>query len=343
MGVLSLILTFALSAQSADSFPPLGIVDFYGVRTVSETALPQSLPFHEGDAIDPDQFTAKKQDFEKRLSTVPGVKQAFLTLVCCTDDQKSMLYVGIEEAASPCLTFRPAPTGSVRLPEDVLRVGRSVDAAWEKAVLSGNSAEDDSQGHALSNSPELRAEQRKCVALADKHLSQLKDVLQNSSDGDQRALAARVLGYVQDKQAVVPLLVAALNDPHPGVRNDATRTLVVFTRLVPPPGRPKIEVPSRPLVELLNSCVWTDRNKSSAALAELTEARPPALLKQLQQDAQPSLIEMARWKNPGHAWSSLLIVGRIGGLTEEEIQRDVDHGNQESVIRAASATPPPMK
>jgi len=198
MGVLSLILTFALSAQSADSFPPLGIVDFYGVRTVSETALPQSLPFHEGDAIDPDQFTAKKQDFEKRLSTVPGVKQAFLTLVCCT-------------------------------------------------------------------------------------------------------------------------------------------------RLVPPPGRPKIEVPSRPLVELLNSCVWTDRNKSSAALAELTEARPPALLKQLQQDAQPSLIEMARWKNPGHAWSSLLIVGRIGGLTEEEIQRDVDHGNQESVIRAASATPPPMK
>jgi len=286
--------------------------------------------------MDPDQFTTTKQSAEQKLAVVPGVERAFLTLVCCTDDQKSMLYVGIEEAASPCLAFRPAPTSSVRLPDEILQAGRAVDAAWEKAVLSGNNGEDDSQGHALSDWPELRTEQLKLIPMAEKYLAQLKDVLQNSSDADQRALAARLLGYVQDKQAIVPVLVAALNDPAPGVRNDATRALVVFARFVPPSGARKIEVPFQPLIELLNSCVWTDRNKSAAALAELTESRPPALLKKIQQDALASLIEMARWKNLGHAWSSLTIIGRIGGLTDDAIQKDVDSGHRENIIRAAT-------
>ena len=326
----------ALSVQSAASFPPLGVIDFYGLRSVPEQKLRQSLPFREGDAIDPDQFTEKKPAIEKQLANIPGVKQAFMTLVCCTDDQKSIVYVGIEEISSPCLSFRPAPTGAVRLPEDVLQAGRSIDAAWEKAVLSGNNGEDDSQGRALSDSPELRAEQLKLIALADRHFTQLRDVLQNSSVAEQRALAAQVLGYVQNKQSVVPDLMAALKDPDPGVRNNATRTLVVFERFSPPPGTKKIEVPFQPIVGLLNSCVWTDRNKSSAALAELSESRPPALLKQLQQDALPSLVEMARWKYPGHAWSSIVILGRIGGLTDDEIQKDVDQGKREAVIRAAA-------
>jgi hypothetical protein len=31
-----------------------------------------------------------------------------------------------------------------------------------------------------------------------------------------------------------------------------------------------------------------------------------------------------------------MILGRIGGLTDDEIQKNLDHGNRESVIAAAT-------
>jgi hypothetical protein len=78
-----------------------------------------------------------------------------------------------------------------------------------------------------------------------------------------------------------------MHDPDSGVRNNAARALLVFTYLAPKPPRQKIKVPTRPFVELLNSCIWTDRNKSSAALGELTEQRDPVLLKDLQETQCP--------------------------------------------------------
>ena len=48
--------------------------------------------------------------------------------------------------------------------------------------------------------------------------------------------------------------------------------------------------------------------------------------------ALPSLIEMARWKSPGHALSPFFLLGRIGNLSEEEIQKDWDSGNRETLI-----------
>jgi len=280
-------------------------------------------------------FEPKKRASEQKLEAIPGIKSAFLTRVCCAEDHKSMLYVGVEEAGAPCLRFHPAPNGTVRLPTEVVKAGQEVEAAWEKAILAGDAAEDDSQGYALGHDPGLRAAQFRYVALAQTHRANLLDVLHNSSDDQQRALAAEVLGYIKDKQAVVGDLVAAMRDPSPDVRNNATRTLVVFARFAPEPPAAKIQIPLRPFIELLNSCVWWDRNKSSAALAELTEQRDPALLAELRKEALPSLMEMARWKDMGHAASSLLILGRIGGLSDEQMEKDLETGDREAILDAA--------
>jgi hypothetical protein len=47
--------------------------------------------------------------------------------------------------------------------------------------------ENDSQGYALFHDPEMRAVQLRFPALAEKHLTILRDVLRNSSDGADRA------------------------------------------------------------------------------------------------------------------------------------------------------------
>jgi HEAT repeat protein len=330
-----------LAFQTPDTFPPLGIIDFYGLRTVPQAQLLQALPYHLDDSIPADQFKSQKHAVEQKLASLPGVAAAYLTLVCCTHDhdRKSILYVGIEEATTPCQKFQPAPTGSVRLTEDVLSAGSEYDVAFPKSILEGDVGEDDSQGHSLGLDPDVRAIELRFVVLADAHVARLKDVLHHSSDGQQRALAAQVLGYVKNKQAIVPDLVAAMRDPDPNVRNNATRALLVFAEYSPKAPAQKIKISPTPFIELLNSCIWSDRNKSSGALAQLTEKRDPVLLAEIRNQALPSLLEMASWKHLGHAFDSLVILGRIGKLTDEEIQKDLDQGNRASVIAAAQEVP----
>jgi HEAT repeat protein len=158
-------------------------------------------------------------------------------------------------------------------------------------------------------------------------------VLHNSADANQRELAAEVIGYGAEKQAVVPDLVEAMRDPDAGVRNNAMRALWVIARYAQQHPEQQIKVPGQPFIDMLNSIEWTDRNKSSLALAELTQTRDPILLDELRKQALPSLIEMARWKAPGHAQPAFFILGRLDGLTDKEIGNDWDH-DREAVISA---------
>jgi HEAT repeats len=330
-----LLLVFALVAQAPESFPPLGVIDFYGLRTVSEAQVRKALSIHEGDVINPNEIEKIQNQAEQRLTSVPGVKAAFLNFGCCTEDQKSTLYVGIQETNSACMVFHPAPQGNVRLTDDMVRAGSEFEAAFTKAIVSGDSAEDRSQGHSLNHNPEVRAIQIRFMRLAEEHFANLKDVLHNSADAGQRALAAQVLAYTREKQSVVPDLTAAMHDPSPEVRNSASRALMVFASYSPKPPASKIRISAKPFVEMLNSCIWTDRNKASLALAELTEQRDPALLAELRQQALPSLMEMALWKLNGHAEPALVILGRIVGLSDDQIVKDLQTGDREDILAAA--------
>jgi hypothetical protein len=339
MRFIAALLFVFLTTQTSNSFPPLGIIDFYGLRTVSEAQVLQALPYHLGDTINVDQFKSQKHAAEQKLASIPGVVEAHLTLVCCNldnpNERKSILYVGIAENGSRCPEFQPVPAGSVRLTSDVLTAGDDYEVAFQKAIQSGDFAEDDSQGYALDDNPGVRAVQLQFPRLAEVHLANLKDVLHNSSDSHQRAIAAQVLGYVKDKQAIVPDLVAAMRDPEADVRNNASRALLVFAEFSPKPPASKINVPPEPFIQMLNSCIWSDRNKSAGALAQLSEKRDPVLMAALRKQALPALIEMANWKSSGHALSSLRILGRIGGLSDDTIQSKLAQGDRASIIAAA--------
>ena len=77
--------------------------------------------------------------------------------------------------------------------------------------------------------------------------------------------------------------------------------------------------------------MWTDRNKSSLALLDLSAARDPKLLEALRREALTSLVEMARWKSEGHATAALTILARIAGQPDEAAKP----GDRERIISAA--------
>jgi hypothetical protein len=99
-----------------------------------------------------------------------------------------------------------------------------------------------------------------------------------------------------------------------------------------PPTR---RIPPGPFIRLLDSPVWTDRNKAGWALLALTERRDPELLAKLRRRAIVPLVEMARWKSGGHAMPAVMILGRIAGQPEEDVQAAWRRGDRDAVINAA--------
>jgi len=204
-----------------------------------------------------------------------------------------------------------------------------------RAVEQGDTAEHRSEGHSFFHDPATRAIQERFVEFAKRDLPQLRLVLRSSSDASQRTLAAQVLGYAVDKQAVVENLVHAMSDPSEAVRNNAMRALLVFADTAPSASRTIPRIPSEPFIELLSSLVWSDRNKASGALMALSASRDPDLLARLRKDALTPLVEMARWNSAGHALSAFIILGRIAGYSDDAARDLWDHGKREDVIEAA--------
>lgn len=92
-----LVLLFSISPEQ---FPRLGVINFYGLRAVSEAQVRPPLGWREGDTIDIYQLEKLQRAAERRIAAITGVQAAFRNFGCCTPDGKSMLYVGIEEKNS---------------------------------------------------------------------------------------------------------------------------------------------------------------------------------------------------------------------------------------------------
>lgn len=317
-----------LAAQQTSA--PIGVVDFYGLRNITESQVRRALAVAEGDTITDSALRSARG----RLRALPAVSDAQIDAVCC-ENGKTILYVGIKEKSSPTVRFNPRPQGRVRLPDDVVKAGAAFDAAFQKAVARGDFQEDQAEGHSLMHDPATRGVQEGFVALADRYGQQIRRVLRESDNPEQRALAAQVLGYVTDKASVVADLSSAMRDADAGVRNNALRALWLIAAFAQQAPDRKIHVATDPFVDLLNSLTWTDRNKSSLALMSLTESRDAALLSTLRQKAVPALAEMARWKSRGHALASVMILGRIAGIPEQELAAAAASGSYETIVDAA--------
>jgi len=316
----------------------IGIIDLYGLRRVSTAQVREALTFKEGDAIvmGTDERPAFLVASEARLSGLADIARARINVVCC-DRGRAIVFVSIEEHGSIAMHFRAVPTGKARLADDIVGSGREFFEALIPAIERGDAGEDHSGGHAFNNDPRTRAIQERFVVYAKRDLPQLRRVLRTSSDRDQRALAAQVLGYTADKNAVVEDLVRAMRDPDAEVRNNAMRTLMVFADAKPGSSVSAPRIPAEPFIDFLNSPEFSDRNKASGALLTLSATRDPRLLAMLRKRALPSLVEISRWKSAGHAYGAFVILARIAGYTDGEAGNLFDHGEREVVIRAAMA------
>ena len=208
--------------------PTIGIIDYYGLNKVTRDRIQKGLGFKEGDP-----FPASKAEVEGRLDQIPGIVESHLEAVCC-DEGKIVLYVGIEERGAVHFDLREPPEGEVTLAPEIMTLYRRYFDAFEQAVRRGSTAEDLTHGHSLMADPLVREIQLEFPAVAEAHLGELRNVLRNSADDEQRGIATFLIGYAPKKDQVAQDLQFALRDADPGVRANAARAIValaVYARL----------------------------------------------------------------------------------------------------------------
>ena len=334
-GALTLLSTAALAtfpAGGTAQLPRVGIIDVYGAHKTNPQQVRAALGISVGDSLS----SLALLQVPAKLAAIEGVASASVDPVCC-EDGKTMLYVGVIEDGAPVLELRAAPNGTSRLTADVVQAGVALGEAQQRAAMRGFVKEDVSQGHSLMADSASRMIQLQFVGLAAKHLDTLRNVLRTSGDPDHRAFAAEVLAYNANKQAIVGDLVYAMRDPDSDVRNNATRALALIAMYGNAHPELKIKVPYEPFIDLLNSLSWTDRNKSSLALMQLTEGRNPALLSALKARAFDSIVDIAMWTNPGHSMAGVVMLGRIAGIPDQDIFAMFERGERDKIIQAARA------
>jgi len=325
-------LTILLPVVCLAQAPTVGTIQVYGNRRVSEAEIRKKLGVREGGAL-----PKSKGELEDRLAQLDNVVSATLFAACC-DDRKTILYVGIEEKGSPHFDYNTEPASEeVLLPSAVAQAYAEFLNATAEAARLGEADEDLTQGHSLMRNAKARYVQLGFVALADEHREILRKVLRQSADPEQRAMAAYVLGYSNDKAAVQDDLQYALRDPDDTVRANALRALGAFAVYAQKHAEAGLKISATWLVEMLNSLVWTDRNNAAVALVTLTETRDSAILDQIRDRSLASVVEMARWKHLPHALPAFILVGRLAGVQEADLQKAWNNDQREPIIRQALA------
>ncbi len=311
----------------------IGIVDFYGARSISTDRLRQVVGLTEGDALPVEK---DREALARKLEAVPGVTVARVNAICCHEGA-AILFVGIQEHAGKRESFRRSPGSAIRLPDEVVQTHVAFMEAMMKAVSKGNAEDDLSQGHSMMADPDARRYQERAIVHSRSHRKLLGDVLRNSADPEHRAIAAWVLGYAASKREVVDDLLDATRDADSNVRNNAMRSLGAIAEF----GalRPSLGIRIRPdrFIDMLDSIDWSDRNKATMVVVALSANRDTAVLSRLRRSALPALVEMARWKSDGHAFGAFMLLGRLVGLSDQQIYESWSKGERETVIARAAA------
>jgi hypothetical protein len=315
-------------AVSLAAGPHIGDIEFFGYSGLDLAKVRASLPVHEGDAF-PERG---RQSVRAAVTGAIGKEPTDVNAVCC-DQGKILLYIGLPGGSNRAFAYNPVPTGPDRLPPEIMKLHAQFDRALEKAVRKGGDAatEDDSNGYALFKDPAVQTVQLQYRTWAVDHEQEVFRVLESSSVPEDRRVAGELAGYTKQSPEQNRALLRAARDPDTVVRNNVTRALEV---ILTANAKLAADIPADTFIEMLNSGLWTDRNKGCALLMRLTEERDAALLAKIRAQAFDSLVEMASWREAGHAWFARIVLGRVAGIPEEQLRVMASRGAEEIVAAA---------
>ena len=303
-----------LSIAVCAAQPTIGAIDFFDYSGVDIGALRTDLTVRPGDIWTSETEQLLRSQIEVSLGRSPSDVSA----VCCDDDGSRLVYIGLGAGSASLLQLNPPPTESRELDHDFLILYDRFEEVSIQVVSRGDglALEDQSRGYPLPKDPDVRALQQRIREYASSNSAQLFAVSRASSNARHRAIAIDAIGYGLHSADQIEALTHSALDPDRTARNNAIRALWVLASSQVELQAP---IPHDTFVDLLKSGVRTDRGKSTALLARLTESRDPEVLAAILQNSLAPLVECARWSWRGHAYHARVILGRIAGIDEATV------------------------
>ncbi len=310
---LVLLLVLAVPAAARDR---VALIEFFGYQGLEVEPIRNALPVQEGAPYSADA----KEQVREAVRRVTGRDATDVQGICCDENGDRVLFIGLPGRSSREFRLNPLPTGSVRLSDKITELYARLDRAEEAAARQGGDAprEDDSSGYRLLHYAPARELELQVREYALAHESEIRDALQNSSDARHRAIAADALGFAERSPGQIAALVQACRDPDDDVRNNSTRALGVLLSAEPALAE---QIPAAVFIEMVGSGIWSDRNKGSFVLGALAESQDARLAEQIKSEAWEPLLEMARWRDIGHAARARLLLGSILGIPEDRLMQ----------------------
>ncbi|HEU5237883.1 MAG TPA: hypothetical protein VFU37_12165, partial [Pyrinomonadaceae bacterium] len=293
---LFLLLLAAIRAPAQTQRIQIAEIEYFGTKGVDLVKVKASSPIHEGEQFSLDRLSDVVSQIRSSIRESTGKDSTDVGPVCCDIQNNWMIYIGLHGQNMESFHYNRIATSGIHFPSQVVLLYRETMDLLLPSI-EAHATEDRSRGYAISTYPPLRAKQLAMREYATHHADLIRRILKNSSDSEQRTVAAQFLGYANHNNLQILSLVNASFDSDEGVRNNAVRALGVLAESSPEIAK---SIPAEKFVSMLNSGIWKDRNKASYLLGVLSRSRNPALLSLLRRRALTSLIEMARWREFGH-------------------------------------------
>jgi hypothetical protein len=307
---------------------PVAAVEFYGAAPIDPARLRAAFSYHAGDSFEPKRID--REDMPPVFRELIGENRFSVAPIYVPDLRGWVLYVDLEPAGGSAVTWNPAPTGTEKLPSEVIGL---YEHAMDRFANGGIFAGDDTtNGYSISKDPAEREDELKLVEYARAHPDCVYAALRGSASRRDRIAAAWIAGYAANGSDKLAALLGAVTDPDSGVRNNAIRVLAVLASHDSSIAR---QIPADPFIPMLGSLTWTDRNKAMALLGPVTAARDPKTIESLRSKAIEPLRQMSRWTCWGHASMALVLLGRIAGIPEDRLQSLLQAHDSSTIIDQA--------
>lgn len=303
----------------------VGAIDVYGIGDSNLEEIRAKLPVREGD------FSARLHFGQGRnaaFEQATGHTPVYVAPICCDERNREWIFIGLGGVE---VQPSPAPTGTEILSQPLLDLYNELFLGLFSSISRGNALEEHSTGYALSKDPELRAIQLRMRETALRHEQELYTIAAQSAAATSRAAAVHFLGYAQRSPRQISALGSAARDADQNVRNNATRALSVLLEAFPGDSK---ALDLDYFLDLMNSPIWTDRNKASMLLEQISRTRVRAILDRMQAKSREAFVEMARWKSP-HRQAAVQILARIGGMDESSLLDKTQHGLLDEILETA--------
>ena len=331
--IVLVLLCCGLSSNFASTADPSKVVEvesrmekvdgiyFFGYDGLDLKKIKKSIKLKVGDEVDSMKFYRGGDIYFPDVKKITG-KPVTDTCLVNIGHGKHIVFVGLPGKSNTDVdSYVQVGETRVQVPEEI---EKTYNELMEELPQYLKTREESRKKHMRDLEVQLKEQARPKRAELRKSLLESKNTL-------DRGVAAFSLGLVAEDYADFDAVTRAAKDPSSLVRNNSTRELGVLLEEKPELVSMIREDSLAVYANMINSRTWTDRNKSVFMMLCLSKNRDPRVLSLLKKNSLASLKEMVLWPE-GYAGPALTLLGRVGGLPDEQIEKLIAEKNSAAIL-----------